>query len=240
MLIVDRVGIGSGASAIQPGGVRQQWGSRVNCLLARSRTRFTVTFRSISSSPSRPGSTGAGTFLLPFWRRRIRGSNGTGSSEPLWDPFCFSVPGRSRGVVPGLDASGLYGACFCSEDGYFDRPQAVIAGFAATARAHGARIEVFDVAALRQEGSYWSIGDRSGAAISCDHVVIAAGCDSPAVLAPLGLEVPIQREARHLSIASRSESGFWNPSSCRPISISPRSSLPTEPCSQAIFRPKAT
>src|SRR3954468_22353578 len=35
VLVVERRGIAAEASGVQPGGVRQQWGTRVNCELAR-------------------------------------------------------------------------------------------------------------------------------------------------------------------------------------------------------------
>src|SRR5919109_2991817 len=38
--VVDRAGVGAGASGVQPGGVRQQWGTRVNCVLARESVGF--------------------------------------------------------------------------------------------------------------------------------------------------------------------------------------------------------
>src|SRR2546426_8053732 len=38
--VLERSGIGAGASGVQPGGVRQQWGTRVNCSLARESMRF--------------------------------------------------------------------------------------------------------------------------------------------------------------------------------------------------------
>ena len=39
-LVLERSGVGAGASGVQPGGVRQQWGTRVNCLLARDSLAF--------------------------------------------------------------------------------------------------------------------------------------------------------------------------------------------------------
>jgi sarcosine oxidase subunit beta len=40
IVVYERAGIGAGASGMQPGGVRQQWGTRVNCLLARASLAF--------------------------------------------------------------------------------------------------------------------------------------------------------------------------------------------------------
>ena len=38
--VLDRSGVGAGASGVQPGGVRQQWGTEVNCRLARESVAF--------------------------------------------------------------------------------------------------------------------------------------------------------------------------------------------------------
>src|SRR6266852_4880982 len=38
--VFERSGIGSGASGVQPGGVRQQWGTPVACRLARESAAF--------------------------------------------------------------------------------------------------------------------------------------------------------------------------------------------------------
>src|SRR5579864_6807907 len=38
--VVEREGIGARASGVQPGGVRQQWGTRVACRLARESIEF--------------------------------------------------------------------------------------------------------------------------------------------------------------------------------------------------------
>jgi len=40
VIIAERDGVGAGASGIQPGGVRQQWTTRVNCELARESVAF--------------------------------------------------------------------------------------------------------------------------------------------------------------------------------------------------------
>jgi glycine/D-amino acid oxidase-like deaminating enzyme len=35
IIVYEREGIGAGASGVQPGGVRQQWSTRLNCVMAR-------------------------------------------------------------------------------------------------------------------------------------------------------------------------------------------------------------
>src|SRR6478736_2397178 len=38
--VFERAGIGAGASGVQPGGVRQQWGTRIACRMARESVSF--------------------------------------------------------------------------------------------------------------------------------------------------------------------------------------------------------
>lgn len=40
VVVLERSGIASGQSGIQPGGVRQQWGTAVSCRLARESVAF--------------------------------------------------------------------------------------------------------------------------------------------------------------------------------------------------------
>src|ERR687888_2781299 len=40
VVVYDRTGIGAGASGVQPGGVRRQWGTRIACRLASEAAAF--------------------------------------------------------------------------------------------------------------------------------------------------------------------------------------------------------
>ena len=40
VVVLERTGVAAEASGVQPGGVRQQWSTRVNCLLARESVGF--------------------------------------------------------------------------------------------------------------------------------------------------------------------------------------------------------
>jgi sarcosine oxidase subunit beta len=91
-------------------------------------------------------------------------------------------------LVPGLDTEAIVGGAWCEEDGYFDRPQAVVEAFAA-----GLRIERAPVGELVRDGAGWVVGP-----VTADAVVVAAGVDTTRLIAPLGMELPIVAEDRYL------------------------------------------
>jgi len=101
-------------------------------------------------------------------------------------------------LVPGLLTDGIVGAAYCAIDGYFDKPQAVVEGFAAAAQRAGALVELADVVGLAPDGSGWHVSLGTDTGLAAEQVVVAAGYGSPSLLQPLGIELPIEKEARYL------------------------------------------
>jgi sarcosine oxidase subunit beta len=118
----------------------------------------------------------------------------------------FGVPSRIVDsdevgeLVPGLIADSVTGAAWCAEDAYFDRPQTVVEAFAEAARDRGVQIQIADVSTVKPVGRQWTLVTKEGV-ISADHVVLAAGCETTALLEPLGIFLPIVSEARHLFLS---------------------------------------
>jgi sarcosine oxidase subunit beta len=111
------------------------------------------------------------------------------------------TPEDTAALVEGLDPASVTGAAFCAEDGYFDKPQAVVEGFAEAAQARGVEIVPGDVTALRRDGAGWRLDLADGRHVLAEHVVVAAGYDSPGIVAGLGLELPIRKEPRYLFLS---------------------------------------
>ena len=103
--------------------------------------------------------------------------------------------------MPGLEPGGVLGAAYCAEDGYFDRPQAVVEAFAEAVSVRGGRVELAAVRGLERSGGGWRLALSSGVDVSTDAVVVAAGADSRALLAPLGFDLPIVEEPRTLFLS---------------------------------------
>jgi sarcosine oxidase, subunit beta len=187
--VVDRAGIAAGASGVQPGGVRQQWGTRVACRLALESVAFWREANEllVSRVPLELRACGylfvaETATTLELLRANVALQNEEGVASRIVGPE------EAAALVHGLDASALVGAAWCGDDGYFDRPQAVVEAFANEIDIHRA-----DVTELRRDGSGWIVGP-----IGASAVVIAAGVDTTALLAPLGVDLPIIREDRYL------------------------------------------
>ena len=198
-LVVERTSIAAEASGVQPGGVRQQWSTRLTCELARESAAFyaELASRLESSLPLRFDPCGYlfvahGRERLGELERAVALQNGAGV------PSRVVTAEEAVELVPGLDPASLAGGAWCDEDGYFDHPQSVVEAFAQAAWARGAELRVGDVVALDQDGEGWRLTLRGGATVKAAQVVVAAGYDTPALLRPLGLELPIEREPRHL------------------------------------------
>jgi len=196
--VLDREGIGAGASGVQPGGVRRQWGTAVNCRLAGESFAFW------READERLG-TG-----VSFGFREC-GYLFVAHSQPTLDQLAENValqqregipaqivsPEEAAGLVPGLETSTLTGAAWCATDGYFDRPQALVEAFAV-----GANVVHADVERLERDGSGWAAGTRGGDRFRADAVVVAAGTQTRGLLAPLGVDLPIEPEERFLFLSS--------------------------------------
>jgi len=185
--VFDRAGIGAGASGVQPGGVRQQWGTRVNCLLARESMRFYADAREQLAMRVDPGFRACGYLFLAHsdhvlarMRENVNLQNELGIRSQI------VTPAEAAGLVPGLDVAGVTGAAWGPDDGYFDRPQSLVEAFGASAD-----VQIAEVLEVRDEGA---VRLATGSERQADAVVVAAGVDTPRLLP----ELPIRPETRFL------------------------------------------
>jgi sarcosine oxidase subunit beta len=187
--VVEREGIGAGASGVQPGGVRQQWGTRVACRLARESVEFwrevdTRLDARVTLSFSSCGYLFAAQTEATL--ARLAANVALQNEEGIPSRIVRSEDVAE--LVPGLDPEAVVGGAWCGEDGYFDRPQAVVEAFAA-----GLTVEHATVDAIVSDGAGWTVGP-----FAADAVVVAAGVDTARLAAPLGVELPIAAEERYL------------------------------------------
>jgi sarcosine oxidase subunit beta len=196
--ILDRGGVGAGASGVQPGGVRQQWSTQAGCAMARESLAFYRDFPARFDTTAQARLDRCGYLFVahePASLRRLE--EAVGVQHEAGVPSTLLTPRDAAALVPGLSPDGMVGAAHCAEDGYFDRPQAVVEAFAELAVTRGARLARDEARAIARDGDGWRIETGSGSFTS-DAVVVAAASETAKLVAPLGFRLPIVDEPRHL------------------------------------------
>ncbi len=200
--VYERSGIAAGASGVQPGGVRHQWSTRLNCLLVLESAAFYRELGDRLDIVDPPTLEPCGyAFVVHEEGTFERLERDVAMQNALGIPTRILDADSITGVVPELQVDGLRGGSFCADDGYFDRPQAVVEAFGEVVVRDGGSIEIQDVRAISRDGGGWRLEFADGSASTAEHVVVAAGTASPDLLAPLGLDVPIAAEPKHLFLS---------------------------------------
>lgn len=200
--IYEREGVGAGASGLQPGGVRQQWGTPVNVAMARASLAFYRELGERLRPRVDPGFRACGYLFAasrPETLERLRGE--VAMQQALGVPSRVVDPAEAATIVPGLRSEAIVGAAYCAEDGFFDRPQGVVEAFAKAVRAGGVPIERATVTSLDREPDVWRLGLAGAGSVEAAQVVVATGADAPTLLRPLGIDLPIEAEPRFLFLS---------------------------------------
>jgi sarcosine oxidase subunit beta len=176
VVVYERTGVGAEASGVQPGGVRQQWSTAVNCLLARESVAF---YREVSARlepRTSPVLEACGyLFLAHSPERREALARDVALQNEMGVRSALLEPEDLPYLLAGIDVSEVTGASYCAEDGYFTR--------------------------LSRNGAGWSLERHAADTVHADAVVVATGYDAPTLVGTLGVDLPIGKEPRYLLLS---------------------------------------
>ncbi len=199
VLVIDRVGVGAGATGIQPGGIRAQWASHDSLAMAIESQRFYERFAEETGTSHDPGLDHCGYCFVASNETTLQAlAEAVRNQNALGVPSVMVGPDDLAELVPGLATDELAGGSFNPRDGYLDRPGAPVAGFAEAAQSCGASIVIGKVDGIDRQGAEWSLRLTGGGRITAPHVVLAAGMGSASLCESLGVQVPLKGEPRYL------------------------------------------
>jgi sarcosine oxidase subunit beta len=197
VLLVERDELASGSTSKAAGGVRAQFSDPLNIQLgARSLEAFAafgtrpgheIDFRRVGYLflLSRPED-------VATFERSIELQHRLGVPSRLIDP------GEARRLSPMVSTDGLLAAAFSPEDG-LATPEAVVQGYAAGARRHGARIETgCELLEVRLQGGAIGAVVTSRGVVETPAVICAAGAWSRRVGAMVGVDLPVTPSRRQV------------------------------------------
>lgn len=204
-LLLEREAVGAGSTGKAAGGFRCQFTDDLNIRMARENIRRLARFGEEFGTDIGFKQYGYLFLLEEAEEESFRAA--AARQRRHGSPVRMLTPREAERMIPGLDASGLAAASFCPEDGYCT-PEAVAQGYARRAAELGARLAIgCEVRRILEKGGRITGVDTNRGAIPTGEVVLTAGAWSGPLAAPLGLDLPVRAEKRHVWL-TRGRDGF--------------------------------
>lgn len=190
VLLIERRGIGSGASGRSGGGVRQS---------ARASEELPLALESIALFPGLSNElsldleyTRAGNLRLVEIPDHVRPMQlDIVRQQAVGLELRWVGPEDVRELVPGLGQGEVLGASFCPTDGHCN-PFRLVTGFYQAAVRAGARTLLgYEVRAIRQTEGGQAIVEAGDRIVTAPTVLIAAGAGSLELCLKLGFDLPL-------------------------------------------------
>lgn len=213
LLVIDKGGIASDITGICPGGVRQQWGTEINCLMAKKSVEF---FQSINDhlQPEHPIQYRQVGYMYTFHSEETIANYQANLAlqNRLGIPTKMLTPEEAAKIVPGINTDSFLQASFCETDGFVDDAYHVTTSFADAAKREGVQFITEDVVRLvEQEGRVTGVETAGRGMITADFVVNAAGLGSKKLADTIGVDLPITFEERRILYTNRIEKRLIEP-----------------------------
>ena len=203
VVIAERGAVCSGSSALNAGGIRQQFTQETSVRAGMETVRRLQGFQEEFGVD--PAFRQAGYLFLHEGGESARLlERAVGVQNRCGVPTRMVGPDEVARLVPGINLAGVSGGAHNPTDGYVD-PNSMVAGFAAGARARGATIlQDSPVLAIESQGGRVKGVSVAAERIVPDVVVNAAGAWSPAVARLYGGSLPITARRNDIFVLDRS------------------------------------
>ncbi|MGW2034801.1 MULTISPECIES: NAD(P)/FAD-dependent oxidoreductase [Streptomyces] len=199
VVLVERDELAAGSTSKAAGGVRAQFSDELNIRLgARSLEAFGRFEQEVGQDIGlhRTGY----LFLLTTPGQVASFEAGVRLQNSLGVPSRLLTPEEARRLSPLIRTDGLLAAAYSPDDGHCT-PEAVVHGYAAAARAHGARIlRHTEVTGIEVRGDTITAVATTLGRIAAGTVICAAGAWSRAVGAMVGVELPVRPLRRQIAV----------------------------------------
>jgi sarcosine oxidase subunit beta len=199
VVVLERDMVGAGSTSKAAGGIRVQFGTRVEIEFSLRSIEFFTRFEEEMGVPCDYRQEGYLILLtdepdVARFRRNVDLQRSLGAEVSLVGPD------DARAIVPGLRVDDVLAAAWGPRDGYAS-PNDVVQAYAAQARARGVRIlEGTPVTAIELSGDRVTAVVTPAGRIETPLVVNAAGPQAPLVGRMGGLDLPVDPRRRHIFV----------------------------------------
>ena len=199
VVVLERDMIGAGSTSKAAGGIRVQFGTRVEIDFSLRGIEFFKRFEDEMGVPCDFHQEGY-LFVVTDEPTLARFRVNVALQRSLGADVRVIAPDDARALVPSLRVDDALAAVWGPTDGYVS-PHDVVQAYAAQARARGVRIEEgTPVTGIRIADGRVAAVETPGGAIATRLVVNAAGPWAPLVGRMAGLELPVDPRRRHIFV----------------------------------------
>jgi sarcosine oxidase subunit beta len=199
VVVLERDVVGAGSTSKAAGGIRVQFGTRVEVDFSQRGIAFFQRFEEEMGVPCDFHQEGY-LFVVTDEATLARFRTNVALQQSLGADVRIIAPDDARALVPSLVVDDAIAAVWGPTDGYAS-PNDVVQAYATQARARGVRIlEETAVTGLRVEGGRVTAVETPAGAIATRLVVNAAGPWAPLVGRMAGLALPVDPRRRHIFV----------------------------------------
>ncbi|HPE69394.1 MAG TPA: FAD-binding oxidoreductase [Thermotogota bacterium] len=201
VVLLERGTLSGGATGRCGAGVRQQWGTAQNCLLARESMRVFENLPDVLGMDCDIELKQKGYLLLAYSGKEMQQFEKNLQVQHALDiPSRLLTPQEARDIVPMLNIEHLAGAAFCPTDGHAN-PFLTTLAFADAARNLGVEIhQGVEVRAIQQQNGRVSGVTTDKGSIETPVVINAAGGWSHEIGEMAGLDLPVFSERHEILV----------------------------------------
>jgi sarcosine oxidase, subunit beta len=201
VVLVEQSYLTSGATGRCGAGVRQQWGTDMNCILSRESVRIFETLSQELDYPEGIDYRQNGYLLLAFTQKEMDQFKKNVTLQNRHDiPSRILTPSEARDIVPHLNTEGLLGAAYCATDGHAN-PFHTTFAYARAAQRLGVKIYTHtQVLRIEKERGRVSRVVTCKGNIDCEMVINTAGGHAAVIGEMVGLDLPIYPERHQIMV----------------------------------------
>lgn len=201
VIVLERKFLAAGSTGRCGAGVRQQWGTEMNCLLARDSMKILENMNEILETKRDIELKQGGYLLLAYSEKEMdQFKKNITLQNRLGIPSKLITPEEAKEIVPYLNTDKLLGGAFCDKDGHAN-PFLVTQAYADAARRLG--VEIYtntEVTGIRRENGRIVGVETNQGYIATEKVVNAAGGYSHLIGEMLGLDLPVYAERHQILV----------------------------------------
>lgn len=201
IVLVEKGFLASGSTGRCGAGVRSQWGTKMNCLLARESVRFYENINEELGYEKDCEFKQGGYLLLASTEKEVdQFKKNIELQNSLDIPSKLITTEEAKEIVPYLNTDGILAAAFCQKDGHAN-PFHVVQAFANAAKRLGVEINTFtEVKGIRINNGKIAGVETNKGYISTGKIVNAAGAYAQVIAQMCGIKLPNYAERHQILV----------------------------------------